>query len=409
MRILHVVHQYLPDKVGGTELYTRMLAQQQVARGNIVAIFTPALDVDQSPVVEQGVQVFRAAVGERSATAVFRSNFLQPDLLKAFESAMQLFQPDIVHVQHLMGLPLALVRRITATGVPYVVTLHDYWHVCANAQLLTNYDESVCAGPDRYLNCARCALARAGHPGAFPLAPFVAPVLGYRNAQLRQVLDHASRIITPTVFARDVHAGLGVPVGKMRVVPHGIELPENEPPRRSEPGRLRVAYLGGIAPQKGVHVLIDAVNGLPHTVELTVAGNLDTYPDYSAALQRRAAHPHVAFVGVVQRAALWDFFAAVDVLVVPSLWYETAALVIQEAFAAGVPVVASRIGALQERVEDGVNGRFFPTGSANALRAILLQFLQEPETLARLREGIQPVRTIQMHINDIDEVYASAL
>ncbi len=83
MRILHVVHQYLPDHMAGTELYTQMVARAQAAAGHNVAIFTPlnrAGTFDGRAVSEEGVRVCRVPVGPRGATAVFLSTFRQPVL-----------------------------------------------------------------------------------------------------------------------------------------------------------------------------------------------------------------------------------------------------------------------------------------------------------------------------------------
>lgn len=405
MRILHVVHQYLPEKVGGTELYTRALAQRQAQRGHEVTIFTASATAESSD--EDGVRVIRVPLGARSATAVFRDNFRQPHLLAAFTDALQATRPQIVHVQHLMGLPLGVARRLRAARVPYVVTLHDYWHVCANAQLLTNYDSTVCAGPQAWLNCARCALARAGHPNALPLVPALAPLFGYRALRLRRMLHRACALIAPTAFTRDVHVQLGVAPDKIHIVPHGIELPPDLPARAAVPGTVRVAYVGGIAWQKGVHVLLAAFNELPRAMRLTIYGDTSAFPAYTAELERLVRHPNVHFAGRLPHTELWGALAETDVVVVPSLWYETASLIVQEAFAAGAPVVASALGALEERVHEGVDGRLFPAGDALALREILLGFWQEPEQLAALRAGIRPVRTMAEHIDDIEEIYHS--
>ncbi|MCA9979283.1 MAG: ATP-binding cassette domain-containing protein, partial [Anaerolineales bacterium] len=176
-------------------------------------------------------------------------------------------QPDIVHIQHLMGLPLSIAADCQQNQIPYVVTLHDYWYGCANAQLFTNYDETVCAGPDRlFLNCGRCAGARAG-VGQW-VAPMFAPLLAYRQGRLRSVLAGATAVIAPTPFVAEVYAEMGFPAEKVVVLPHGLESPEPLPakPRRDD---FEVVYVGGIAPQKGVHVLLAACVGLPQ-VRLTV-------------------------------------------------------------------------------------------------------------------------------------------
>ncbi len=409
MRILHVVHQYLPEKVGGTELYTRALARQQAQQGHTAAIFTPAIAALTEPAMEDGVRVYRAAVGERGATAVFRHTFHHPQLDRAFAAVLQQERPDLVHIQHLMGLPASIVDQIGQASIPCVVTLHDYWHLCANAQLLTNYDNTVCAGPNYWLNCARCALARVGHSAALPLIPAIAPLFGYRQARLRRVLANARTLIAPTRFVAQIHEQMGIPAAKIQVVPHGIDVPDDLPPRVPRRAGLRIGYIGGLSWQKGVHVLIAAVNQLPQEgVTLAVMGDTAVFPDYVAQLQQQARHPGITFTGRIPYEQLWAALAALDVVVVPTLWYETASLIVQEAFAAGAPVVASQIGALQERVREGVDGRFFPPGDAAALRDILNHLLADPARLDQLRGGIRPVRTIQEHFRDIESIYAQS-
>lgn len=413
MRILHVVHQYVPEHLGGTELYTQTLARQQAAAGHAVAVFTPSAAPTQAgpavPAVAAGVRVYRVPVGARSATAVFGSNFRQPALAAAFEHVLAAERPDLVHIQHLMGLPLGLIDQIREAGIPYVVTLHDYWYVCANGQLLTNYDATVCDGPQPlYLNCARCALARLGHGHAFPLLPLVAPLFGLRHGRVWPVLQQAAALIAPTRFTADVYRRLGAPAERIRVIGHGIDVPAALPPQPPHDD-LHLGYIGGIAPQKGVHVLLAAVNQLPPAgVRLTVYGDLNAFPVYAAELEQAAIHPGIRLAGRLPHARLWPALAELDLLVVPTLWYETASLIVQEAFAAGVPVVASRIGVLPERVRDGVDGRLFPPGDAAALAAILRELMRQPAALAALRAQIRPVFTIEEHVAAVTAVYEEA-
>lgn len=411
MHILHIIHQYLPEKVGGTELYTRTLAQRQVQQGHSVAIFTPAAQAPAAtPTLEAGVRVYRVAVGERSATAVFHHTFHHNQLDQSFRHILQQEQPDLVHAQHLMGLPASLVHHIDERGIPYLVTLHDYWYLCANAQLLTNYDTTVCQGPNLWLNCAHCALARVGYKNAVPFIPVIAPLFGYRERRLQRILDGARVLVAPTQFTARVYQKMGISAAKIRVVSHGINVPDELPPRTPVDAELHIAYIGGLSWQKGVHILIDAVNQLPAaSVKLSIFGDTTAFPEYVTRLRQQAQHPGISFNGRIPHAELWTTLAQVDLVVVPSLWYETASLIIQEAFAAGVPVVASEIGALQERMEDGVNGRFFPPGDATALHDILAEFLTNKSTLEKLRTGIKPVRTIKEHLQDINSIYTQII
>ena len=418
MRILHLVHQYPPEFVGGTELVTETLAGEQVKQGHRVSVFYPSPAARQDVLAgksssETGVRVYAAPMAgeESSRTRIFLNTFREPDLSAAFGRVLAETQPDLVHIQHLMGLPASLVRQIRQANVPYVVTLHDYWFPCANAQLLTNYDQTVCAGPRWWVNCGRCTLARAGRDSRL-LGPALAPLLAARARLLRPVLAQAAAIIAPTHFVRQTYAELGLPSDKITVIPHGIEPPpEPASPKSSHrPGTLNIAYVGGIAHQKGVQVLVEAVNGLPEEgVTLTVYGNLDSHPDFAARLQALARHPGIRFPGRVARDALWAGLAEADVLAVPSLWYETAALVIQEGFAAGLPVLASDLGALRERVQDGVDGLLLPAGDVAAWRKALRRLRDEPELWSQLRRGIRPVRTLDENVADIMDIYAQVL
>lgn len=418
MRLLHLVHQYVPDHVAGTELYTQMLARRQSAAGHKVSVFAP---VGREPAGEllianeDGIQVFRATTGPRSPAAVFRSNFGQQDILDAFRRTLAATQPDIVHVQHMMGLPVADIGAALArAGVPYVLSLHDYWYGCANGQLLTNDTEQVCDGPDaRAHNCGRCAVARAG---VRPLAPLVgpsaAPVMRRRNRQTAAFYNGAARVLAPNPFVRDIYGQMGLATGRMVLAPLGLDAPDDLSERVNRAraartqGTLRLGYLGSISRQKGVHVLVSAVNGLSDaSVTLDIYGDLNVFPDYAAELQALARHPGIRFQGTLPRDRVWDTLAGLDALVMPTLWYEASPAIIREAFAVRLPVVASAIGAPGSMVREGVDGLLFPPGDAEALRRILLSLAENSATLARLRAGIEPVLTVSAHLAALEAAY----
>lgn len=420
MRILHVVHQYLPEHVAGTELYTQMVAEAQAAAGHAVAILAPTARTGHSvdhPSEEGGVAVYRVSCPSGNAAAVFARTFRQPELVAAFTEVVVAFRPDIVNVQHLMGLPVAMLDRLRAVGIPYALTLHDYWFPCANAQLITNYDGTLCAGPDaRHENCARCALARAGVGSVAPLLAGVAPLLRRRSRLLQAVFAGAAVVFAPTPFVRDLYAKLGFASDRVVVRPKGLDRPPEIEPllagwrQRSPDAPLHIGYLGSLSPQKGVHVLIEAVNQLsPEQVRLTVYGDPTVMPAYVADLRALATHPAVAFAGPVARGAVWEVLAGLDLMVMPSLWHEAAPTTIREAFAVGTPVVASDLGTMPDLVVDGGNGRLFPPGDIDALAGILRHYVNHPDDLAALTAGVEPDRPMQAHVADLLAGYRRVL
>ncbi len=420
MRILHVVHQYVPDHVAGTELYTQSVARRQVAAGHEAAVFTP-LNRDGTftaqPAIEDGVRVYRVPAGPRGATAVFRSVYRQPALAAAFETVLDVEQPDIVHVQHLMGVPAAVGAALRARAIPYIISLHDYWYACANGQLLTNFSAEVCAGPDAtFSNCGRCALARAGLPSPPALGLVVGPLLRRRNALLGPIFAAAAHVLAPNEFVRDIYGALGFPTGHVVINPLGLDAPTDLPERlragrRDGPaGGLRLGYVGSISRQKGIHTLIAAINGLPaNDLTLDIYGDMAVFPDYAAELRAAARHPGIRFNGLISRGRLWEALAGLDALVMPTLWYEGSPAIIREAFAAGLPVVGSALGATGSMVRDEVDGLLFAAGDAVALERALRRLLDEPDLLPRLRAGIPPVRSVDEHVAEIAAVYAQAL
>ena len=119
-------------------------------------------------------------------------------------------------------------------------------------------------------------------------------------------------------------------------------------------------------------MLVEAFNRLPEAAAaLTIYGSETAFPDYAAEVRTLAAHPNIRFAGPLDHRHVGAALRQMDCLVVPSVWYENSPLVIQEAFAMGLPVIASRLGALAEKVQDGRTGYLFAPGdSADLARAV---------------------------------------
>ncbi|RMF61260.1 MAG: glycosyltransferase [Calditrichaeota bacterium] len=407
MRILQLVHQYIPENIGGTELYTYWLSESLVQQGYNVAVFYRR-SADGTGITrrfQNGQEIWCAWSGLITPFRRFWATFYNPALTKAFLQVLDEFQPDLVHIQHLMGHPAHYISYLKEKGIPYVITLHDFWWICANAQLLTNYSQELCAGPHLYLNCAECALSRLGRARYKPVLPIAATPLAMRNYLLRKVIAGAEALIAPSKFVRQWYLGQGIPEDKIYTVAHGVKVDGLVSSQKREPhSPVRFAYLGGFSWQKGVHIAVEAFTGLKGSAELWLIGDDTAFPDYTAYL-RSLATSNVHFLGHQDRAGVWKTLAQVDILVVPSLWYETFAFVISEAFAAGVPVIASSLGPLKDRIKDEVDGLLVPPGDKQAMRAAMQRFLDDPELILRLRSGITPPDTIEKHSRMIEEIY----
>ena len=409
MRILHLAHQFPPERIGGTELYTLALAKGLIHRGHRAAVFHRAPGPPGLTQSEwEGVPTYRACAGEMTSVSVYRSSFGDTDLSDAFARAVKHFKPELIHIQHLKGLPTAVVGLAQEEKIPLIYTLHDFWAICANAQLLTNYDQTICEGPTKgCTNCARCAIAMLGNSAFLLALPVLAGLMTWRNLRLARALQAAKVIVAPTRFVRDWFVARGWPEDRIAVISHGIEPSTTDRKRKQKSGSgITVAYIGGLARQKGVHVLVEAFNGL-QGAELWIAGDETFDPAYVSYL-RSLASPNVRFLGLLEHKEVWTTLAQADVVAVPSLWYETFSLIAHEAFAAGAPVIASDLGALSDAIHHGEDGWLVAPGDVGAWRDRLGGLSAEPDLLTRARASIRSPATQEEHLNRIEGLYTQA-
>jgi glycosyltransferase involved in cell wall biosynthesis len=243
------------------------------------------------------------------------------------------------------------------------------------------------------------------------LRPLVALPLAYRNRVLRAAAAEIDRFIAPSAFLREQYARQGFPAEKIAVLENGMDLRRLAGEALPAPEvRPHFGFLGSLAWQKGVHILIEAFNRLPpDAASLTIFGSDRAFPAYGAELRALARHAQIRFAGALPFDAVGGALRSLDALLMPSLWYENSPLVIQEAYALGVPVIASRLGALEEKVQEGVTGRLFPAGDAAALAEVLGDIVRAPGQLAAFRRNLPPPPDIDSHAAALVGTYEELL
>lgn len=431
MKLLLVSHKFPPQALGGVEVYTHNLARSLQARHQVSIFYRhddgPAhgrqsgfTEHDEAPAPGgTGLRIRRASLNPQgfgaSVAGEFLGTFLNRQIEDSFARFLKETQPDLVHFQHVMSLSARLPALARRVGVPVLLTLHDYWFLCGNSQLVWP-DARPCRGKALGMNCVRCAAA-ARFPSrlATALRPALAPLFLYRDRVVRQAALQARQLLAPSHFLIEQYLAAGFPAERFRYLENGLPLDHIEPaPDRGKPtdptAPLRVTYLGSLAWQKGVHILAQACAGLPPgEVRLRIWGDPAVFPQYAQRLRRLLPHPELVLMGRVANERVGEVLADSDVVVVPSLWYENSPLVIQEARAARVPVVASGHGALAEKVRHQVDGLLFRPGDVVALRQTLQRLVAEPGLLSSLRHRIPPIVQMQDHVAELESLYREGL
>jgi glycosyltransferase involved in cell wall biosynthesis len=240
------------------------------------------------------------------------------------------------------------------------------------------------------------------------LRPLVALPFAYRNHYLQEVLAGVDLFIAPSEFLRQQYVGQGFDRERILVMENGLDAEKLAIDTRDlpePPVRPHFGFLGSLAWQKGVHVLVEAFNRLNTNAALTIYGSEQTFPEYVAQLKALARHPYIRFAGSLDPRQVGTALRQMDCLVVPSLWYENSPLVIQEAYGVGVPVVASRLGAMTEKVGEGRTGRLFEAGNVAALAEVLQDLADHPQKLTSMAQHITPAPAMTLHAAQLLQIY----
>ncbi|CAG1023034.1 partial D-inositol 3-phosphate glycosyltransferase, partial [Patescibacteria group bacterium] len=353
-----------------------------------------------------------------------------------FQKILYEFEPDIVHFFHLSRLGTGLIDEVVERKIPAFMTPTDFWVCCTTAQL-TLCNGQLCLGPSQYSgNCVKHFVQNT-HKGLLgkiiPYMPTeimdslvnltVKGKLPFYKQQ-HEVIATAKRlpfnisrlnklkaIISPTHLMTRQLLAYGVEKERIIQSAFGIDVPMADS-SRSEPSLpLRIGFIGTLGKHKGCHVLIKAVQSLPaEQIKLAIYGNDTDFPDYAEQLKQSAqTSDNIEFRGTFPNAQISDVFAGLDVLVVPSLWYENTPLVVYSAQAAHCPVIASDFEGFADVITHEDNGLLFEAGNVTALTEQLSRLIHAPDLLKKLSEKARLPKSTVTYVNELLTIWQQHL
>ena len=292
---------------------------------------------------------------------------------RAHEEISQLIaaeKPDIAHCTNLFPIISPSAYYACRKGrVPVVHTLHNYRMLCPAGTLARDGRTCHDCLDKSLLNSIRYACYRDSPRLTAVVASFVG--IHRKLGTFRNAVD---RFIVLTDFARRLYAQHGFPEERIVVKPNFLS---EEPEPRSAPGDFAL-FVGRLAREKGLHTLLKAWSRLPEPIPLRIVGDGPDEP-LLRELARSLGLAQVEFLGRLPRDRTLEMMKASRFLVFPSEWYEGFPLTILEAFACGVPVLASDIGAMSELVRDHQNGRHFRPADPNDLSKVVSDAWAAPD------------------------------
>ncbi len=456
MKVLLVSHRFPPEGTAGVETYTADLGAALVRSGHEVHAFAAAKDIGR-PDLSTREREHRGIAVHELINNLFHDDFRQtwdhPRIDRIFEEALARLAPDVVHFQHLLYLSAGCVEAARRSRLPVLFTLHDYWLQCPRFGQLVHADGGLCETID-FARCGTCLpsfkfaqsptqrrvgsaiagvrsatgidlapLARSAARGAqkgaertwTAPAPEDAAAMALAaeeraRAMRERVVPCVDLFIAPSRFLRERFLReWQVPGEKIELMRFGGNLEGFSALPRTHSTELRVAFVGSLIAVKGPHLLLEAWGRI--TPELRAQGSLVLHgpaqhePDYVARLELKAREVGARLAGRLERREMPGALASIDLLVVPSLWFENAPLVIFEAFAAGTPLLVSDLGGMAELIEEGRGGWRFRAGDADDLARRLSALLADRSPFDSLDRAAAGAPNFDEHVAQVEARY----
>lgn len=452
MKVIQALARYFPDKCGGIQVnLTELLPELR----SLLALAEPSHDIDiQIAAASNGsqkeetykyndVEVYRYPVFPAPKTEPNHGQFPHGKF-EYFANWLTNQKADIYHQHHwevYCGLPhLRLAKEL---GMATVVTIHYPLPICQRTTLIFN-GQQACDGKIDVVRCSQCAdslskklpaamvnslshlpldlLSRLpmpvsaylptsvddGNLGRF-VRPFVVP--GYvaaRKKSLLKMAKYADRIVTVCDWLYKALLINGVPEEKLILSRHGIYTAQEKSLQiKQQSDSLKVVFLGRWDIYKGIEILVQAVKDLPPLVkiELVIYGITQDERYRQKIFNLIANDPRIRVNKELTRTELPQTLANYDLLAVPSQWLETGPLVVLEAHSLSIPVIGSNLGGIAELVRHGIDGWLVTANDTKAWTQALERLATDTNLLNKLRQGIKPVRTVNMQAADLAAIY----
>lgn len=438
MRVFHVLTHFMPRQVAGTEMYVYALQSHLQALGLDGGVIIPGFSDEGSRMYGyQNIKVYSYAQPAAFSDEEIKG-YAAPEGMAAYRQLLEELQPDVLHFHELSGANGITVFHLEVAkslGIPMLFTMHLAGYVCVTGTLLRNTGQH-CSGVIDTSTCVRCSFR---HQHLSPVAASTASILSglwritgiemYKRKgkmagvlgrsemllrhreRLQQIASHCNTVVALNHWFAAMLLRNGVLAEKIKVVEQGLPfLPEKTGNESSLPDPIRqpirLVFVGRIYPAKGLHLLLEALASCA-----VGRFSLDIYgPSNDEDYLRRCKElvsdgSTVRFCGVIQAGKTVAELQNYHLLCLPSAVTEMAPLVIQEAFAAGLPVLASDVAGNAAMVQHNKNGLLFRFNDSLSLKEQLMRVVQEEGLYEQIKDGVRPPRSFEKVALDYESLY----
>jgi len=392
MNVLYVAHGHPNQAKGGGELAAWRLFQHfsAIYGPTSCGLLAAARSTKSFP---PGCEVMGLAANQwlikPSSNSVIHDTAVNLGVYSSLHQSLQYLEPNLIHMHHYLHVGVDLIHALKGwfPQAKIILTLHDYWGMCAHEGRLLRRSGSLCPGPDveACRNCIAITEASA--------------YLAIRAVRMKRFFAAIDHFIAPSYFLKQQYQAWGISAKKLSVIEN---LPPSQQQISHEPeaySTIKLGYFGQVNQWKGLNLILEAVAralGQGASICLQVHG-IDADGIREGVEQANPFHLNCAHwlgqikAGVVElkgnyhETELTKRLLGVDVLVMGSIWYENSPMVIQEAFCHGLPVLAPRLGGMAEKINHNKNGLLYEAANPSALSTLIVKLAADPNLVATLK------------------------
>ncbi len=411
MKICHLLPWYSPATIGGTEIYILNLSKKLNETNTDVLIICPSLTSETENLVVQGISAI-ASPSIISFPSYKQSIGIEPpDNLPEFHSFLAEINPDILHFHCFLPMHIFYLEIAISLGIKTVITPHLAVFSCLHRDLLFE-NKLPCDGTVLIDRCSKCLLHKKTNEQEIFRTPvyvisntlFAAGInSGYSNKISRLfstpfvvknyllILDKVNRLANAFVvlspWYKKVLLRNGFNEQKINIILPSANLPPQNISVKETRGTLKFTFIGRLIPEKGLNVLLKAISDIPvDKIELHLFGK-DTGMFENEIKSLLSNGYKIYQYGETNHSIVINELKKMDVLCLPSQWMEMAPLVIQEAFAVGIPVIGSNLGGIADAVTNGYNGFLFKHNDVKDLRSKINILINNPGLVKQMKEN----------------------
>ncbi|TKH38741.1 glycosyl transferase [Paenibacillus polymyxa] len=313
-------------------------------------------------------------------------------------------KPDVVHVHNFFPvISPSVYHACERLGIPVVQTLHNYRLICPAATFMRGNEVCEKCLHGTLLHSIRHGCYRGSQLQTIPVAAMI------KFNELIGTWQHkVSRYIALTEFARDKFAESGIPLDRIAVKPNFVH--HQTVKAKYDPNDRYLLFVGRISAEKGVRNLLQAWSQLEDRggLRLVIIGEGPEKAELAAAHQQE----DIRFLGKQDGDTVLDCMSRAMYVMVPSIWYEGFPMTIVESYSVGTPVLCSRIGALEEVVEDGVTGFHFQHDDLENIKTVIRRAVAY-ENYAAMRQKVAQNYaahyTEEVNVKQLLAIYSEAM